>query len=103
MPASVDEIAPRHRVTVQECHRMAAAGILGAQDRVELIEGEIIDIPMPAEPSREHVATRCSGGAEGDLVCHTEIRYGGYYGIDPGGRSVARQGAGTRSGVWRRE
>jgi Uma2 family endonuclease len=35
---------PRHRVTVHEYHRMAEAGVLAADARVELIEGEIIDM-----------------------------------------------------------
>ncbi len=34
----------RRRFTVQEYHRMARAGILGEDDRVELIEGEIIEM-----------------------------------------------------------
>lgn len=32
----------RRRFTVEEYHRMALAGILGEDDRVELIEGEIV-------------------------------------------------------------
>jgi Uma2 family endonuclease len=35
----------RHRFTVDEYYRMAAAGILGEDSRVELIEGEIVDTP----------------------------------------------------------
>ena len=35
---------PRHLFTVDDYHRMAAAGILSEQDRVELIEGEIIEM-----------------------------------------------------------
>jgi Uma2 family endonuclease len=34
----------RHRFTVEEYHRMASAGLLGEDDRVELVEGEIIDM-----------------------------------------------------------
>jgi len=36
---------PRHRLTVEAYYRMAEAGIFGEDDRVELIEGEIIDRP----------------------------------------------------------
>jgi Uma2 family endonuclease len=35
---------PRHRLTVEEYHRMAEAGVLAADARVELIEGEVIDM-----------------------------------------------------------
>ena len=35
----------RHRFTVEEYHKMAQAGILGEDDRVELIEGEIVEMP----------------------------------------------------------
>ena len=36
---------PRHRITVDEYHRMAEVGLLAPDARVELIEGEIIDMP----------------------------------------------------------
>lgn len=34
----------RHRVTVDEFHKMAAAGIFMEDDRVELIDGEMVDM-----------------------------------------------------------
>ena len=34
----------RHRFSVEDYHRMARAGILGEDDRVELIDGEIVDM-----------------------------------------------------------
>jgi Uma2 family endonuclease len=34
----------RHRITVHDYHRMAEAGVLAPDARVELIEGEIIDM-----------------------------------------------------------
>ncbi len=36
---------PRHRITVDEYYRMADVGLLAPDARVELIEGEIIDMP----------------------------------------------------------
>lgn len=34
----------RHRLTVEEYHRLGEAGILGKDDRVELLEGQLVDM-----------------------------------------------------------
>jgi Uma2 family endonuclease len=35
---------PRHRLTVADYHRLGEAGILGADERVELLEGQLVDM-----------------------------------------------------------
>jgi Uma2 family endonuclease len=40
----------RHPITVDEYVRMGAAGVLGPEARIELIEGEIIDMPPIGAP-----------------------------------------------------
>ena len=46
MASAADIAAPpsRHKLSVTDFHRMAEAGILREDDRVELIEGELIDM-----------------------------------------------------------
>jgi Uma2 family endonuclease len=41
----MDEFPRRHRITVEEYYRMAEVGLLEPDARVELIDGEIIDMP----------------------------------------------------------
>jgi Uma2 family endonuclease len=43
----------RHRFSAEDFHKMAEAGILGEDDRVELIRGEVVDL---SPPSKRHMA-----------------------------------------------
>ena len=45
MSVAMEDWPRRHRITVEDFHRMAEAGVLAPDARVELIEGEIIDMP----------------------------------------------------------
>ncbi len=53
MHATTDQ-PRRHRLTVDDYYRMAEVGILDHESRVELIDGEIIDM---APPGSAHAAT----------------------------------------------
>ena len=55
MPSVAYDIFQRHRLTVAEYYRMAKAGILTEDDRVELIEGEIIQMPPIGGPHASRV------------------------------------------------
>jgi Uma2 family endonuclease len=60
----------RHRITVDEYHRMAEVGLLAPDARVELIEGEIIDM-APIGPQHSSVVNqllRLLMRAVGDLA-----------------------------------
>ena len=45
MSVRMHEWPRRHRITVEHYYRMAEAGLFAAGQRVELIDGEIIDVP----------------------------------------------------------
>lgn len=47
-------VPARHRLSVDDYHRMAEAGILEEDDRVELIDGDLIDM-VPIE--QDHIAS----------------------------------------------
>jgi Uma2 family endonuclease len=59
MSNSLADNLPQRRWSVDEYHRMIAAGILTARDRVELLDGQIIEM-APQEPP--HAATTSSFG-----------------------------------------
>jgi Uma2 family endonuclease len=42
-----------HRLSVEDVHRMAEAGVLGGDDRVELVDGVLVDV---SPPGPEHSA-----------------------------------------------
>jgi hypothetical protein len=71
----------RHRITVHEYHRMAEVGLLAPDARVELIEGEIIDMAPIGKDHQSIVdqLTRTSVRAVGDSAIvrvHGSIRLG---------------------------
>ena len=45
MSSAMQEWPRRHRITVEHYYRMAEAGLFSQDDRVELVNGEIIDMP----------------------------------------------------------
>lgn len=50
MSSAAVDIRQRHRFTVAEYHRMAETSLFAPEARVELIEGEIIDMPPIGSP-----------------------------------------------------
>jgi len=49
-PVHAEEVPPRHRWTVAEYFKMGEAGLLMEDDRVELIDGEVIDMSPIGSP-----------------------------------------------------
>lgn len=67
---------PYHRWSVAEFHQMAAVGLLDETDRVELIEGEMIDM-APIGSKHAFIVNRLSqafsaGGAKGQYLVSTQ-------------------------------
>ena len=46
----MQELPQRHRITVEHFYRMAEVGMFAEDERVELIDGEIIDVPPMGHP-----------------------------------------------------
>jgi Uma2 family endonuclease len=81
MSVAMEDWPRRHRITVEEYHRMAEVGLLAPDARVELIEGVIIE--MPPIGSRHSAAVsrliRLLGRAIGDraiVQCQGAIQLG---------------------------
>lgn len=68
----------RHRLNVAEFHRMAEAGIFSPDERVELIEGEVIDM-APQKSRHAAVLSRLmnrlvrAAGEQGWVVCQVPL------------------------------
>jgi Uma2 family endonuclease len=50
MSSLMHELPQRHRITVEHFYRMAEVGVFAEDERVELIDGEIIDVPPMGHP-----------------------------------------------------
>jgi Uma2 family endonuclease len=48
--AVMNDLLPRHRVTVDEYYRMGETGLIAPDVRTELIEGEVIEMPSIGSP-----------------------------------------------------
>lgn len=81
MSVAMEEWPREHRITVDEYHRMARAGLLAPEAHVELIEGEIIDMP-PIGPRHAAAVDRLnrilhrSVGDRAIVRCQQPIRLG---------------------------
>lgn len=70
MSLATSDLPRRHRLTVSDYYRMAEVGILGPEARVELIDGEIIDMAPPGSlhASTVHRLNRILIRAAGDAA-----------------------------------
>jgi Uma2 family endonuclease len=81
-------VMQRHRLTVDEYYRMAEVGILPPDARVELIDGEVIDVaPMKSRHAWavNRLAARLHDAARGHalVTCQTPLRLGEYSEPEP--------------------
>src|SRR5581483_337897 len=61
---------PRHRLSLDDYHRLGQAGILGEDDRVELLEGQLVDMSpigprhaLAIDALNELLVSACAGRA----------------------------------------
>lgn len=47
MPVQVDPLMPVHPLTITDIERMVDAGILGEEDRIELLDGVLVEVTPP--------------------------------------------------------
>lgn len=83
IPMTLEDLPRRHRITVQEYYRMAEVGLLAPDARVELIDGEIIDMaPIgPPHGGTVMILNRLLQRAVGDramILCQGAIVLGKY-------------------------
>jgi len=77
------DLPRRHRLTVADYYRMAEVGILDSEARVELIDGEIIDMAPPGSPHAAavmyltEVLVRAVGG-RASVLAQNPVRLGEY-------------------------
>jgi Uma2 family endonuclease len=73
MSAQTEPWPRPHRLTVEDYYRMAEAGVLSPDDRTELIEGEIIDMP-PIGPTHASVVALLTKHLVDSLGNHASVR-----------------------------
>jgi Uma2 family endonuclease len=81
MSVAMEDWPRRHRITVDEYHRMAEVGLIAPDARVELIEGEIIEMPPIGNPHAAAVdrlveLLRTAVGIHAILRCQGPIQLG---------------------------
>jgi hypothetical protein len=73
MDMEIEALRPRHRFTVKEYYGMAEFGLLDRDARIELIDGDIIEMP-PIGPPHATVVTRLSTALTQAVGDRAEVR-----------------------------
>lgn len=74
---------PRHRLTRDEYHRLGEAGILDGDDRVELLEGQLVDMP-PIGPRHALAVDAVNDLLPAALAGRAALRVQNPIALDPG-------------------